>query len=98
MSDITLDDIEAALDCGQLWARMSNDKYWVLRRNGKTQRWKRDPSRFYIPVKAGLRLYNQITSDSSVGSLEHVGWHKCAYVICDHDPSMDRPAVAAILG
>lgn len=31
------------------------------RRNGATQRWKRDPQRFRIPIKFGLREYGEIT-------------------------------------
>lgn len=33
------------------------------RRNGRTQRWKRDPERFRIPVKFGFYDYGQITND-----------------------------------
>lgn len=35
------------------------------RRNGDTQRWKRDPLRFRIPVKFGLRSTDQITNDNN---------------------------------
>ena len=42
------------------------------RRNGKTQRWKRNPERFRIPVKYGLYDYAQITNEhqSSFHALE----------------------------
>ena len=30
------------------------------RRNGRTQRWVRDPERYSIPVKHGLRAYDRI--------------------------------------
>jgi hypothetical protein len=37
------------------------------RRNGTTQRWARQPERFRIPVKFGLRSYGQLTNDNSGG-------------------------------
>ena len=36
-------------------------KVYRWRRNGATQTWKRQPERFRIPVKYGLRSYGQIT-------------------------------------
>ena len=45
-------------DCNEFRSGLSN-KRW--RRNGKTQRWKRDPNRFRVPVKFGLYAYDQIT-------------------------------------
>lgn len=36
-----------------------------LRRNGKTQRWKRDPERFRIPAKFGFYSYWQLTNDNT---------------------------------
>lgn len=60
----TRDDIERALDAGELFGLMNDDRFWRLRRNGRTQAWKRDPSRFRIPVKAGLRAYGAITEDN----------------------------------
>ena len=53
--------IETALAEGRLWAEMRSGRWWRVRRNGKTQHWKRDPTRFRIPVKAGLRSYAEIT-------------------------------------
>lgn len=58
--------IEEALKAGNLWARMANNRTWVLRRNGATKMWKRDPSRFEIPVKAGLRACARINETSVV--------------------------------
>lgn len=60
-------EIETALAAGNLWAAMRNGRYWKLRRNGATQTWKRDPSRFSIPVKAGLRSCTRIT-ETDIGS------------------------------
>lgn len=34
------------------------------RRNGATQHWKRDPERFVIPIKYGLREYAYLTPDN----------------------------------
>lgn len=56
----TLEELEYALDHHQLWAKMNNGNFWVCRRNGKTQRWKRDlkrsyPARFRLPIKFGLK-------------------------------------------
>ena len=38
------------------------------RRNGSTQTWKREPQRYRIPVKYGLRGYGQLTDSDT-------GWH-----------------------
>lgn len=54
-------DVERALDAGQVFVAMEHGKWWRLRRNGLTQHWKRDPGRFRIPTKAGLRACGQIT-------------------------------------
>ena len=58
--------IEAALAGGNLWAAMRNGRYWKVRRNGRTQTWKRDPARFRIPVKAGLKSCGEVTNLSTV--------------------------------
>ena len=60
-------DIEHALSHGCLWIKMANGRYWRLRRNGATQRWKRDANRFRIPVKAGMYAYSEITNDTVIG-------------------------------
>ena len=36
-----------------------------VRRNGKTQTWKRDADRFRIPIKHGLYSYGEITQDNA---------------------------------
>lgn len=65
---LTLAEIESALKTGQLWLMMgcspSNTvtHYWALRRNGMTKRWKRDVTRWEIPVKGGLRECVTITN------------------------------------
>ena len=66
MPGFTLEEIETALANGHLWARMGGGRFWRLRRNGATKRWKREPSRFRIPVKAGLRSCGEVNEGSNV--------------------------------
>jgi hypothetical protein len=48
------------------------------RRNGQTQTWKRDTTRFRVPVKFGLYRYDQITQDNAY--LAHVpGSDECTF-------------------
>jgi hypothetical protein len=51
----TLAEIEQALDSHTLFTAMAPGKWWLLRRNGATKRWKRSPERFTIPIKFGFR-------------------------------------------
>lgn len=55
MFNITHHNIDELLDSGQLEIAMQNGRWWALRRNGATKRWKSDPERVRIPVKAGFR-------------------------------------------
>ena len=55
---MTREAFEAALDAGRLETLMltrTGEKWYLCRRNGRTQTWKRDSSRFEIPVKFRLR-------------------------------------------
>lgn len=63
---MTRNEIENALQTGNLWARMGNGNLWRLRRNGATKLWKTRPDDFRIPVKAGLRATGAITEDSEI--------------------------------
>lgn len=59
--------IEEALDHGHIQAlvavgRGSKERWWKVRRNGTTKRWKTDPWRFRIPVKCGLKICGSIES------------------------------------
>jgi hypothetical protein len=54
---MTRQDIEAALDQNRLFLKMRNGNSWRCRRNGKTRTWKTRPGHFYIPIKAGFKLY-----------------------------------------
>lgn len=57
---MTREELELALDSGQLFAKMLNGNWWKLRRNGKTKLWKTRPADFRVPVKAGLRSCAQL--------------------------------------
>lgn len=59
---MTLKQLETALDRGHISVKMSNGNWWKVRRNGKTQTWKRDTNKFRIPVKVGLTTYGEITN------------------------------------
>lgn len=59
----TLEEIEAALDSGNLEIGMKNGRWWTARRNGKTKRWVRHPERFRIPFKVGLKTCGQFEQD-----------------------------------
>lgn len=60
----TREALETALDSGRLFVHMRNGAWWQARRNGRTQLWKRDPDRFRIPLKAGLRAYGEATAEA----------------------------------
>jgi hypothetical protein len=81
-SDPTLDEIEYALDHGMLWVLVGSGRYWLARRNGATKRWKREPDRFELPVKSGMRNYGRLFRTSEVGI--HVGY---AYVVSQTNPT-----------
>ena len=48
------EEIETALDAGRLYVQAGVGKFWLARRNGKTQTWKTRPDHFGIPVKYGF--------------------------------------------
>jgi hypothetical protein len=62
MTEINARTIDQLLDSGRLSMQMRNGNFWKLRRNGATKRWARDPERFYVGVKAGLRVYDAIAA------------------------------------
>lgn len=68
------DDFDAALDAGRLWVRSrGRGKWYRVRRNGATKRWKRQPGRFRIPVKVGLRQCLAIDEGEN-GSARQFDW------------------------
>lgn len=69
--NLSLSDIERLLAAGRLYADAGGRQPWQLRRNGATKRWKREASRFLIPVKAGLKTcgsidQNHLTPDGAL--------------------------------
>lgn len=62
---LTRANVDAYLDAHELCAQMGNGRWWRIRRNGKTQTWKRSPDSFRVPIKAGLKSYGDI-SDAHV--------------------------------
>ncbi len=61
-TQITRHNVDALLDSGRLEIAMRNGNWWQLRRNGATKRWKMDPERVRVPVKAGIRVYDVIAT------------------------------------
>ena len=55
MTYITVSNIDALLDAGEIEVAMANGNWWKVRRNGATKRWKRDASRIRTPLKMGFR-------------------------------------------
>lgn len=41
--------------------KMNYPKIYNWRRNGRTKTWVREPNRFQVPIKYGLRSYDYIT-------------------------------------
>lgn len=60
-TNLTLEDLEDALDRAGLELFMTHNRWWGLRRNGRTRLWKTRPAEFAIPVKAGFRATLQLT-------------------------------------
>lgn len=54
-------NLEEMLDKGLIEVAMRNGNWWRIRRNGRTQTWKRDPNRIRIPFKMGLYGHGAIT-------------------------------------
>lgn len=59
MPTITRENIDQFLDEGMVYVRL-HDKWYKIRRNGKTKKWKLDTSRIRIPIKARFRDYGVI--------------------------------------
>ena len=71
---MTREAFEAALDRGHLQTalRGRETKWYTCRRNGKTRLWKRDSSRFEIPIKYRYRDTARIKSDDFYnGTVDH---------------------------
>lgn len=61
--NITRHNVDQLLDAGKIEIAMRNGNWWKIRRNGKTQKWKKDADRIRIPYKAGLKVYGAISED-----------------------------------
>lgn len=67
MAKHDLATIERALERDELFIAVTNGRnlrWWRARRNGRTQTWKTRPNDYRIPIKAGLRVYGEITHNT----------------------------------
>src|SRR5580692_7252066 len=62
--------VRTEIDHGSIWVRMNSGRYWRVRANGATKLWKRDAFRYRIPVKAGLKVYTEITNETEIGAFD----------------------------
>lgn len=69
---VTKCNIDTLLDSRAIQCAMKSGHWWDIRRNGVTQRWKRDTSRIRIPYKFGLYGYGAITEADFVLCPEHI--------------------------
>lgn len=79
---LTARDFHHSDDCAQSIAvgprgGLTFPRVEAWRRNGSTQTWKRDPGRFRIPVKYGIRTYGNLTDGDSPA------WHTGRAEDCD---------------
>ena len=58
------------IEQGAIWVRMNSGRYWKVRCNGATKLWKRDAWRYRIPVKAGLKVFSEITNETVIGTFD----------------------------
>lgn len=63
---ISRKDFETKLDAGLVKVRMSHDATWAVRRNGATKLWVRDPTRWYVPCKAGYGTTFRVDQDTTI--------------------------------
>jgi excisionase family DNA binding protein len=68
-NNITRDTVDMLLDAGSIEVAMSNGRWWRIRRNGATRRWKRDATRIYIPYKAGMYTYGNINEHDFINGV-----------------------------
>jgi hypothetical protein len=64
LTPITRDNIDTLLDTCSIEVAMTSGRWWRIRRNGATRRWRRTPDRIRIPIKYGYFGYGAITSQS----------------------------------
>ena len=63
----TLAEAVAALCARELWARLANDRHYVLRACGRVRTDPNDPNRYVIPVRLGRTRF-EITERDEVSS------------------------------
>jgi hypothetical protein len=76
------------IEHGSIWVRMNSGKYWRVRCNGATKLWKRDLFRYRIPVKAGLKVFSEITNETVIGHCDGSEQFICSF----SDPNTIRRA------
>jgi len=57
---ITRENVDEQLDGGLMQVYVGNDKWYKMRRGGRTKKWKKDPDRIYIPYKYAFNGYGRI--------------------------------------
>ena len=72
------------IEQGAIWVRMNNGRYWRVRCNGATKLWKRDPWRYRIPVKAGLKVFSEITNETEIGTFDSTA----GFIYSETDPNI----------
>jgi hypothetical protein len=83
---MTREAFEAALDQGQLWTRVGS-RWYVCRRNGQTKVWKRDESRFEVPIKYRFRDAARVESRHF-----YSGFVDQYFTIATESPNAQAPA------
>lgn len=71
-------EIDATLDAGKLFVKMTDGSYQRARRNGKSKTWKTQPNRIYIPFKHGFKACGQITNDLLLDNCLHPDYFRHA--------------------
>ena len=61
--NVTFDNVEAVLDAGELFCAMNTGRWWKVRRNGATKRWKTRPKDIRIPIKFGFKQTAWLTDE-----------------------------------
>lgn len=61
---LTQAEIADALEHNKIKWVSPNSTFWATRRASKTKLWKREPTRYQITVKMGLKSYAQLTNET----------------------------------
>lgn len=75
---ITPQNVESLLRAGFLEVAMKSGRWWRIRANGARKTWKREPSRFRLPFKAGLKNCGAITESDFVAGEIRADWFRIA--------------------